>query len=73
MKQEKGKANQMLGRVLELLPNATFRVQLENSQELLAHLSGKMRLNFIRILPGDRVLVEVSPDGHRGRIVYRYK
>lgn len=73
MNQQKSKENERMGRVMELLPNTTFRVQLENSQEVLAHLSGKMRLNFIRILPGDRVLVEISPDGGRGRIVYRYK
>jgi len=60
--------------VIEALPNTTFRVKLSNGKEILAHLSGKMRLNFIRILPGDRVNVEVSPyDGTRGRIVYRKK
>ena len=59
------------GEVIEALPNTTFRVKLSNGKEILAHLSGKMRLNFIRILPGDRVNVEVSPyDGTRGRIVY---
>jgi len=62
------------GEVIEALPNTTFRVKLSNGKEILAHLSGKMRLNFIRILPGDRVNVEVSPyDGTRGRIVYRKK
>lgn len=65
--------NQKEGIVVEALPNVTFRVQLSDSEEILAHLAGKMRVNFIRILPGDRVLVEVSPDGSRGRIVYRYK
>ena len=60
--------------VLEALPNATFRVQLEGGHEVLAHASGKMRKFFIRILPGDRVKVELSPyDLTRGRIVYRYK
>ena len=61
--------------VIETLPNALFRVELENNQhEVLAHISGKMRKNFIRILPGDKVLVELSPyDLTRGRIVYRYK
>ncbi|MCB1052538.1 MAG: translation initiation factor IF-1 [Acidobacteria bacterium] len=61
--------------VLESLPNATFKVELENQHhQVLAHISGKMRKNFIRILPGDRVLVELSPyDLNRGRIVYRYK
>jgi translation initiation factor IF-1 len=60
--------------VLEALPNAVFRVELENGHEVLAHISGKMRKHFIRILPGDKVLVELSPyDLTRGRIVYRYK
>lgn len=61
--------------VLETLPNAMFKVVLENNQhQVLAHISGKMRKNFIRILPGDRVLVELSPyDLGRGRITYRYK
>jgi translation initiation factor IF-1 len=62
------------GQVIESLPNTTFRVKLSNGEEILAHLSGKMRLNFIRILPGDKVLVEVSLyDKKRGRIVYRKK
>ena len=62
------------GMVTELLPNAMFRVELENKHQVLAHVSGKMRKNFIRILPGDRVAVELSPyDLTRGRIVYRYK
>ena len=60
--------------VLELLPNAMFKVELENKHQVLAHVSGKMRRHFIRILPGDKVLVELSPyDLTRGRIVYRYK
>lgn len=60
--------------VQETLPNASFKVLLENNHEVLAHISGKMRKNYIRILPGDRVLVELSPyDLSRGRIVYRYK
>lgn len=60
--------------VIELLPNAMFRVELENKHQVLAHISGKMRKHFIRILPGDRVLVELSPyDLSRGRIVYRLK
>ncbi len=59
-------------KVVEALPNAVFRVQLENGHLLLAHVSGKMRMNFIRILPGDTVTVEVSPyDLNRGRIVLR--
>ena len=62
------------GTVTELLPNAMFRVKLDNEHEVLAHTSGKMRKNFIRILPGDKVAVELSPyDLNRGRIVYRYK
>lgn len=62
------------GTVLEPLPNAMFRVELENGHKLLAHISGKMRMHYIRILPGDRVVVEISPyDLNRGRIVYRYK
>ena len=62
------------GIVKELLPNATFRVELENGHEILAHISGKMRMHFIRILPGDKVRIEISPyDLKRGRIVYRSK
>ena len=65
---------QVEGTVVEALPNATFRVKLENDHQLLAHISGKMRMHFIRILPGDKVTVELSPyDRSRGRIVYRYK
>ena len=60
--------------VLETPPNAMFKVKLENEHQVLAHVSGRMRKNFIRILPGDRVAVELSPyDLNRGRIVYRYK
>jgi translation initiation factor IF-1 len=60
--------------VLEPLPNAMFKVELDNKHKVLAHVSGKMRKHFIRILPGDKVLVELSPyDLTRGRIVYRYK
>ncbi|MBO8169412.1 MAG: translation initiation factor IF-1 [Thermoanaerobacteraceae bacterium] len=62
------------GIVIEPLPNAMFRVELDNGHKVLAHVSGKIRMNFIRILPGDRVTVELSPyDLTRGRIVYRYK
>lgn len=62
------------GTVRENLPNAMFRVELENGMKVLAHISGKMRMHFIRILPGDKVTVELSPyDLSRGRIVYRYK
>lgn len=62
------------GTVLESLPNAMFRVKLENDHEILAHISGKIRMNFIKILPGDKVTVEVTPyDLNRGRITYRFK
>ncbi|AEM23131.1 translation initiation factor IF-1 [Brachyspira intermedia] len=62
------------GTVVEPLPNATFRVELENGHRILAHISGKMRMNFIRILPGDKVTIEMSPyDLTKGRIIYRYK
>ena len=62
------------GTVLEALPNAMFQVQLENGHKVMAHVSGKMRMNFIRILPGDHVTVELSPyDLTRGRITYRKK
>ncbi len=62
------------GKVVEPLPNAMFRVELKNGHKILAHVSGKIRMNFIRILSGDRVLVELSPyDLTRGRITYRYK
>jgi translation initiation factor IF-1 len=62
------------GTVVEPLPNAMFRVELENGHKVLAHISGKMRMHYIRILPGDRVQVELTPyDLGRGRITYRYK
>jgi translation initiation factor IF-1 len=62
------------GTVLETLPNAMFRVQMENGHKILAHISGKMRMHFIKILPGDKVTVELSPyDLSRGRITYRFK
>jgi translation initiation factor IF-1 len=62
------------GTVVEPLPNAMFRVELENGHKVLAHISGKMRMHYIRILPGDRVQVELTPyDLARGRITYRYK
>ena len=65
---------QVEGTVIEPLPNAMFRVELENGHKVLAHISGKMRMHFIKILPGDKVTVELSPyDLNRGRIVYRYK
>jgi translation initiation factor IF-1 len=70
----KEEAIEVVATVIEPLPNAMFRVELENGHEVLAHISGKMRKHFIRILPGDKVLVELSPyDLKRGRITYRYK
>jgi len=62
------------GTVVEPLPNAMFRVELENGHKVLAHISGKMRMNFIKILPGDKVTIELSAyDLTRGRIIYRFK
>ena len=67
-------AIEMEGTVVEPLPNAMFRVELENGHRVLAHISGKMRMHYIRILPGDKVTVELSPyDLSRGRITYRFK
>ena len=65
---------EVTGTVAETLPNAMFRVELENGHKILAHISGRMRMHFIRILPGDKVTVELSPyDLTRGRITYRFK
>ena len=62
------------GKVIEALPNAMFQVELENGHKILAHVSGKIRMNFIRILPGDKVTIELTPyDLTRGRITYRFK
>jgi translation initiation factor IF-1 len=70
----KEEAIKVEGVVLETLPNAMFKVELENKHQVLAHISGKMRMHFIKILPGDRVTVELSPyDLSRGRITYRSK
>ena len=70
----KEEAVQVEGTVAEALPNAMFRVELQNQHKGLAHVSGKMRMNFIRILPGDKVMLELSPyDLTRGRIIYRVK
>ncbi len=70
----KERAIEVEGRVVESLPNAMFRVELPNGHTVLAHVSGKIRLNFIKILPGDNVRLELSPyDLGRGRITYRYK
>lgn len=68
----KEEAIEVEGTIVETLPNAMFRVELDNGHKVLAHVSGKMRMNFIRILPGDRVVVELSPyDLTRGRITFR--
>jgi len=70
----KEEAIEVEGKVLEALPNTMFRVELDNGHKVLAHISGKMRMNFIRILPGDRVKLELSPyDLSKGRIIYRLK
>ncbi len=70
----KGEAIEVMGTVLESLPNAMFRVELDNHHKVLAHISGKMRMHYIKILPGDKVTVELSPyDLSRGRITYRQK
>lgn len=70
----KKEAIEVEGKVLETLPNAMFRVELANGHKVLAHVSGKMRLHFIKILTGDKVLVELSPyDLTRGRVTYRFK
>lgn len=70
----KDEAIEVEGTVLEPLPNAMFRVELDNGHKVLAHISGKMRMHYIRILPGDKVTVELSPyDLSRGRITYRHK
>ncbi|MFO0862489.1 MAG: translation initiation factor IF-1 [Candidatus Saccharibacteria bacterium] len=72
-KEDKG-VIEVEGEVLEALPNATFKVRLENNHEILAHISGKMRMHYIKILPGDTVTVEMSPyDLNKGRITYRHK
>ncbi len=71
---KKDDAIELEGTVVEPLPNAMFRVELDNGHKVLAHISGKMRMHYIRILPGDKVVVELSPyDLTRGRITYRYK
>ena len=70
----KGEGIEVEGPVVEPLPNAMFRVELPNGHRVLAHVSGKMRMNYIKILPGDKVIVELSPyDLTRGRIIYRAK
>ena len=70
----KEEAIEVSGKIIENLPNAMFRVELENGHKVLAHISGKMRMHFIKILPGDKVTIELSPyDLSRGRITYRFK
>ena len=70
----KKEAIEVEGKVVESLPNAMFRVELPNGHKVLAHISGKIRMNYIKILPGDKVLIELSPyDLSRGRITYRLK
>ncbi|NIO22336.1 MAG: translation initiation factor IF-1 [Candidatus Aenigmarchaeota archaeon] len=70
----KEEAIEVQGKIIENLPNAMFRVELESGQRILAYVSGKMRMHFIKILPGDRVTIELSPyDLTKGRIIYRYK
>lgn len=70
----KEEAIEVQGTIIENLPNAMFRVELENGQRILAYVSGKMRMHFIKILPGDKVMVELSPyDLTKGRITYRFK
>ncbi|MCQ2380941.1 MAG: translation initiation factor IF-1 [Acidaminococcaceae bacterium] len=65
---------EVTGTILEALPNAMFKVELENKHVILAHISGKIRMNFIKILPGDKVTIELTPyDLNRGRITYRFK
>ncbi len=74
MAEAKGDILEVEGEVLELLPNTKFKVKLPNQHVILAHISGKMRMNFIKILPGDKVLVEISKyDLSKGRIIYRSK
>ena len=73
-KMVKKEAIEVEGKVTEALPNANFRIELANGHKVLAHVSGKIRMHFIRVIPGDRVLVELSPyDLTRGRITYRFK
>ena len=74
MPKKQPKAIEVVGEVVELLPNAMFKVKLETGHIILAHISGKMRMHYIKIIPGDKVKVEISPyDLTRGRIIYRLK
>ena len=74
MPKKEPKSIEVVGEVIELLPNAMFKVKLETGQTILAHISGKMRMHYIKIIPGDKVTVEISPyDLSKGRITYRLK
>ena len=74
MQKDNNTKNRQTGVVLEALPSLSFKVRLDNGREILAHLAGKMRIHRIKVLPGDKVTIEMSPyDDHRGRIVYRGK
>jgi len=66
------KKERINGQIIEALPDTTFRVKLDDGKEVLAYLAGKMRMNYIKVMIGDKVALELSPDGLRGRIVYRY-
>ena len=68
---DQDKKSKINGTVIETLPDTTFRVRLEDGREILAYLSGKMRMNYIKVMLGDRVMLELSPDGNRGRILFR--
>jgi len=73
-KNNKKEVIELKGKIIETLPNAMFRVELENGHEILAHISGRMRMHYIKILPGDEVTIEMTPyDLSKGRIIYRYK
>ncbi|OIP23051.1 translation initiation factor IF-1 [bacterium CG_4_10_14_0_2_um_filter_33_32] len=73
-KNNKKEVIELKGKIIETLPNAMFRVELENGHEILAHISGRMRMHYIKILPGDEVTIEMTPyDLSKGRIIYRHK
>jgi translation initiation factor IF-1 len=69
---ENNQKNKVNGQVIEALPDTNFKVQLDDGREVLAYLAGKMRMNYIKVMLGDKVSLELSPDGKRGRIVYRF-
>ena len=72
MQNQNNQKNKVNGTVIEALPGTTFKVQLEDGHEVLAYLAGKMRLNYIKVMIGDKVALELSPDGARGRITFRF-